>query len=248
MVERLLSGETLGVDDKLVSENGLYDFKRQSDGNVVLYGPIGAVWATGTDGQNVTLCIMQSDGNFVLYNNNNALWATGTHNNPEAYLKLQNDQNVVIYNNNGQALWSTKTHMNLSTGVTRRERVSVGHMKARVKLQSNAKVFSKVEVTNANNAQGFTGGFAALFYDETGNIIDHTDTHKIGVTPDVPFGHPNREEEYLENVKPETFDEALGVIIILKYAPEVRWGDLERLIENAEAIGKTAAQIAALFA
>ena len=40
---------------------------------------------------------MQSDGNFVIYGPNGALWATNTSGNPGAYLVVQGDGNLVVY-------------------------------------------------------------------------------------------------------------------------------------------------------
>ena len=65
-------GETLAINGAIVSANGRYTFVFQSDGNLVLYKsypnhPRKALWASGTAGRTVDVCIMQGDGNLVLY-------------------------------------------------------------------------------------------------------------------------------------------------------------------------------------
>jgi hypothetical protein len=50
----------------------------QDDGNLVIYGFPGALWASGTDGQGGQFLIVQSDGNLVIYKPGPAVWATNT--------------------------------------------------------------------------------------------------------------------------------------------------------------------------
>ena len=60
-------GEVLVAGAAITSANGRYTFVYQTDGNLVLYGPGGALWASDTDGQPVGSAIMQGDGNLVIY-------------------------------------------------------------------------------------------------------------------------------------------------------------------------------------
>src|SRR5947209_4484669 len=60
-------GEVLTQDQSITSANGQYTFVYQGDGNLVLYGPGGALWASNTGGRSVGECIMQGDGNLVIY-------------------------------------------------------------------------------------------------------------------------------------------------------------------------------------
>lgn len=92
----------------ILSKDGRFQFVFQTDGNVVLYGPSGALWSTGTGGRAATMLAMQGDGNLVLYNGGTAIWWTGTTGGPTSYLMMQPDGNAVIYNANG-AVWSTNT-------------------------------------------------------------------------------------------------------------------------------------------
>ena len=45
----------------------------QADGNLVIYGPAGPVWATGTNGPDRSL-VVQSDGNLVIYGPSGPVW------------------------------------------------------------------------------------------------------------------------------------------------------------------------------
>jgi hypothetical protein len=105
----LQPGESLAPGETRASCDGRFMFNHQRDGNVVLYGPIGPLWASNTSGQDTNALVMQGDGNFVLYGPSGALWHTHTHGHDGAAMAIQNDGNVVIYSN-GTALWSTATY------------------------------------------------------------------------------------------------------------------------------------------
>lgn len=101
---QLLNGEQLTVNQSLRSPNGAYVLVMQSDGNLVEYGPSGAVWASGTGGADHV--VMQSDGNLVVYSPSAAKWGSGT----DGYgagvtLSLQDDSNLVLYRI-GSAVWT----------------------------------------------------------------------------------------------------------------------------------------------
>lgn len=119
MADRLTTEQKLGVEQRIVSNNGRYQLVLQSDGNLVLYGlkgrvPGGATWATGTDGKGGTLAVLQSDGNFVLYGpsgrvSGGALWGSGTDGKGGTSLVMQDDGNLVIYRADGSPVWGTDT-------------------------------------------------------------------------------------------------------------------------------------------
>jgi hypothetical protein len=110
MADRLNPGESLGINQSISSANGQYTVILQSDGNLVLYiSGSEPIWASGTDGRDVSIAVMQGDGNFVLYGGSGAVWATGTHGNPGSFIVVQNDGNTVIYGPNGNALWASGT-------------------------------------------------------------------------------------------------------------------------------------------
>lgn len=112
-------GQTMAEGDYLQSDNGLYRFICQGDGNVVLYGPGNiVVWQSHTDGRGYPpfRIVAQADRNIVEYDRNNTpVWRTGTatreSSNSECVFILQDDRNLVLYDpsDNWKALWNTKT-------------------------------------------------------------------------------------------------------------------------------------------
>ncbi len=94
------------------SNNWDYKAILQDDGNFCVVNrriPNYVPWATGTNGHNITNCVMQADGNFVLYEGSQAVFATGTDGHPGAALFMQDDGNLVIYDPSHQALWASNT-------------------------------------------------------------------------------------------------------------------------------------------
>jgi len=104
----LANGQTMSMGQSLWSLDRRTQFIYQADGNLVLYGPNGAIWNSGTYGRASNLLIMQSDGNLVLYNGGSGVWSTGTGGGSSSYLTVQNDGNLVIYNSSGYT-WATMT-------------------------------------------------------------------------------------------------------------------------------------------
>lgn len=90
------------------SADGRFYLTMQTDGNLVLYGPSGALWQSGTSGSGANTALFQQDGNLVLYSTTGAVWASGT-NSYCANLALQNDGNLVIYSPTGSVVWQTGT-------------------------------------------------------------------------------------------------------------------------------------------
>jgi hypothetical protein len=86
-----------------------YEARMQNDGNFVLYGPNGPLWATYTHGSANSRMVLQSDGNLVLYDGGTAIFATGTSGS-DTRLVMQTDGNLVLYAANGSALWATYTN------------------------------------------------------------------------------------------------------------------------------------------
>ena len=94
----LAPGQRLYSDQRVYSSNGSYYLTHQSDGNLVLYGPSGPVWAsmyTAPGGYTE----MQTDGNLVSYAPG-PYWATMSSSSG-AWLAVQNDGNLVIYSSSG---------------------------------------------------------------------------------------------------------------------------------------------------
>jgi hypothetical protein len=93
----LAPGETLSQNQNLASSDGRYVLWMQDDGNLVLYGPTGALFDTSTNDRGVRL-EMQHDGNLVIYDSaHQAVWNSATQGNPGAQLAVQNDGNLVLY-------------------------------------------------------------------------------------------------------------------------------------------------------
>ncbi len=108
MADTLTEGQRLKKGDALTSSNGAYTLTLQQDGNLVLAARGNAVWASGTDGQNVERAEVQTDGNFVLYTSEKPVWHSDTKGSKDVKLVLQDDRNLVLYAKDGPA-WSTKT-------------------------------------------------------------------------------------------------------------------------------------------
>lgn len=101
---------TLLAGQSMSSQDGRFVLSMQTDGNLVLYGPAGAMWWTSTNGGSDRRMVMQADGNLVVYNSaNQALWSSATYGNPGARLVVQNDGNLVIYNTANQGVWASNT-------------------------------------------------------------------------------------------------------------------------------------------
>ena len=93
----------------LTSPNGDFVLEMQSDGNLVLYGPHGALWSTASQGRG-SFFVFQTDGNLVLYTPDNVpLWSTASQNRGATFLNLQNDGNFVIYTANNVPVWASGT-------------------------------------------------------------------------------------------------------------------------------------------
>jgi hypothetical protein len=109
----LTPGSTLSAGAALCA--GSYELILQTDGNMVVYGPSGAIWYSGT-AVGTTNAVMQTDGNFVVYSSTHtALWNSETGGNPGAYVCIQTDGNLVVYAYNngsytcsGHYLWDSK--------------------------------------------------------------------------------------------------------------------------------------------
>jgi hypothetical protein len=108
MSDRLMNGEKLERGQSLTSRNGAYTLMLQDDGNLVLGAAGEAVWATGTNGQDVERLEVQKDGNCVLYTSEKPVWHTDTKGAKDVRLLLQDDRNLVLYGFDGPA-WASNT-------------------------------------------------------------------------------------------------------------------------------------------
>jgi hypothetical protein len=108
----LAADRQLGSGDWLQSGN--YRFVMQTDGNLVLYGPAGPLWATYTNSPGASLT-NQSDGNLVVYTADRraVVWSSRTNGRGAGRLVMQGDGNVVLYGPGGPT-WSTYTNGGMS--------------------------------------------------------------------------------------------------------------------------------------
>lgn len=104
--DRLLAGQALGPDERLVTLDRSRRLLMQRDGNLVLYPTAGsALWATATEHRGYR-AIMQGDGNLVVRNRSGQpVWATDTDGFPGAQLRITGDA-VRVETAAGQYLWT----------------------------------------------------------------------------------------------------------------------------------------------
>ena len=95
----------------IFSPNGNVQLRFQSDGNLVVYGPGGAVyWHSATNGSGATMASFQGDGHLVLYTSSFVpVWTSNTGGNYCATLAVANDGNVSIHGVDGSLLWQTNS-------------------------------------------------------------------------------------------------------------------------------------------
>lgn len=107
---QLQSNESLLPSQSLRSLDSRFRLLVQhTDGNVVLYGPSGPLWASNTGTAQTTILTMQADGNLVVRGPaNEVVWSSGTSGNPGALLRVQSDGNLVIYSGS-TPVWATNT-------------------------------------------------------------------------------------------------------------------------------------------
>ena len=107
---QLQSNESILPSQSLWSLDGRFRLIVQhQDGNLVLYGPSGPLWATGSTNGTTTILTMQADGNLVIRGPSNELvWSSGTGSYPGAFLRVQNDGNLVIYSGS-TPVWASNT-------------------------------------------------------------------------------------------------------------------------------------------
>jgi hypothetical protein len=100
----LASGQILTGGQEIAA--GGYVLVMQGDGNLVEYGPSGAIWQSFTSGQPGNYLVMQTDGNLVMYHSGGGwVWQTFTNGYPGDHLSIQTDGNFVVYSGGNSPLW-----------------------------------------------------------------------------------------------------------------------------------------------
>ena len=116
--DTLTRGQTIASCGGLKSQNGVYAFVIQADGNMVIYNVAAnrPIWALNMNGLNANYTssppnslVYQPDGNVVAYNSlNSPICATATDNRASDRLVMQNDGNLILYNGQTQ-VWASNT-------------------------------------------------------------------------------------------------------------------------------------------
>lgn len=117
--DTIISESSIPDEFALVSKNGQFEAKLQTDGNFVIYkNPEKKVlWSTNTYGKGsapYTLKI-QNNGNIVLFDARKFMFwnsVTGGKGKPPYKLTMQNDGNLVLTDGNNLIFWATWTKLN----------------------------------------------------------------------------------------------------------------------------------------
>jgi hypothetical protein len=111
---KLLIGEKLKKDERLISGNQKYHITMQGDCNFVSYNTekSSPIWASNTwKKDDNCYAVMQEDNNLVVYDKSNtALWSSETYNkgiNKTAYALLSDDGMFGIYDKSNARLWAS---------------------------------------------------------------------------------------------------------------------------------------------
>lgn len=108
---RLRPEEFLLPDQFLVSPNGAFQLRYQTDGNLVVYRVADntPLWISFTSGLGTGRVLMQADGNLVILGpENNVQWSSRTNGFANAEGVLQDDGSFVIYGVGANPLWTSR--------------------------------------------------------------------------------------------------------------------------------------------
>jgi LysM repeat protein len=105
MTDTLAAGASLTAGEYLTSPNGKYKAGLTTNGELVVRGPSGKVWSSGTEGAAIVATELRADGNLVLRTPDGQAWASNTAG-EGVRLVIQDDRNLVIYGADGTPLWS----------------------------------------------------------------------------------------------------------------------------------------------
>lgn len=166
-------GLVLAPGQRLASPDGRYQLVMQTDGNLVVYGPRGAAWASGTS-MPASTAVLQGDGNLVIYDltDGSVLW---TSNSSGLYprLVMQNDGNLVIYSG-ATPVWDSRGNLGRPTVYPMNKRV-FGSLQSGQAAYSPDRSFFVVMQTDGNLVE----------YDRTGRPRYASGTMSPGSRLDV---------------------------------------------------------------
>jgi hypothetical protein len=105
-------GETLYAPNELVADSGNVKLSPQTDGNLVIYGPGGVLWASNSGNPKGAphLFLGSVGGNLNYYgcpDCGQVLWSANTTGGQE--LVMQSDCNLVLRDNSNNAIWASNT-------------------------------------------------------------------------------------------------------------------------------------------
>ena len=108
--DRLAAGQGLIPGASITSPSGCFKLTLQDDGNAVITDQGAAIWSSSSSGAPSANIVMQSDGNMVVYGPvGEVFWAAGSGGHPGGgFVQMQNDGNLVIYQGS-TVLWSSST-------------------------------------------------------------------------------------------------------------------------------------------
>ncbi len=175
--DTLGTGASLGMGDELRSASGEYRLVLQTDGNLVIYGPQGALWASSSRG---TRLVMQSDGNLVLYSATGAAWYSRTTGSGVTAV-LGNDGSLRVVSSAGATLWRSaadpakivRDRLRTGESMVGGERLT-GTQNAVLVMQPDGNLV-RYETGSATWSSGTRGSNPRLVLQTDGNLVLYVD-------------------------------------------------------------------------
>jgi Ricin-type beta-trefoil lectin domain-like len=168
---RLLPGEQLRENQKLISANGEHNLVQQADGNLVIYNSEQkAIWASGMNEKNVKRSVMQQNGSLTQHPGGYDLviWSTQTDGNNGAYALLQDDGVLVIINRDNRIIWRSGRSAPL---------VKEAPVNDRLMPEQELAMDAKINSANGNFTLIFQQDGNLVVYDRNNNPLWATGTH-----------------------------------------------------------------------
>jgi hypothetical protein len=218
MAETLKAGQSLNRGEQLVSSNGKFVLKMQSDGELAIYqgAPDSStpVWkANGLPPDSwarPSRAEMQNDGRLVLYRSDGSpildLGLSGNY--PNSRLALQDDGNLVIFDQYNNQLWASNTAP-LATTVVEHESTYVGqdkYMDTTARLYRDGTLATECYTRNGAWFEALRGKILVLCIDGRGyshwiSFVYHCPTRCAAGDPTCPKeGRSNWVEKFPEAV------------------------------------------------
>lgn len=237
--------EKLSKGSSLVSNNGCFTLRMQTDGNLVLYGKEGrSFWSTETAGKGGKEVVMQGDSNLVMYDSNNRpIWAINPGNvGSGSKLVVQDDGNAVVYMGN-RVIWAVNPGKRNCNGTrmisfpTRGSKFTeLGNhrrMKTNITISKNGRIDGLTRIWTAHKWKGFTGAVTVAITDADGNILHITQPKRYGVDCKNCPSPSNRTQQWSDTIPSSVLNEIGGYAILHTTNPKTRWRDFLRNSKEA---------------